>query len=219
MSAPLVEAKNLTKHFPQNGFLFNRGVVVHAVDNVSFAVQQGETLGLVGESGCGKSTVARLLLRLVEPTAGQVYFDGEAIHGLGREALRRLRREMQLVFQDPFSSLNPRMKVREIIGEPLRIHDTAGGKAKQARILELLELVGLGAAQAGRYPHEFSGGQRQRIGIARALALNPRFLVSDEPVSALDVSIRAQILNLMKDLPDLTHEIFKKRAKSVSSFF
>ena len=202
MSGPLVEAKNLTKHFPLNGFLSNKAAVIHAVDGVSFSVKKGETLGLVGESGCGKSTVARLLLRLIEPSAGQVYFNGQAIYELGKEEMRRLRRDMQLVFQDPFSSLNPRMKVRDIIGEPLKIHGTASGKAKQEKILELMELVGLGPEQAGRYPHEFSGGQRQRVGIARALALNPSFIVTDEPVSALDVSIRAQILNLMKDLQD-----------------
>ncbi len=202
MSSPLVEVKNLTKHFPLNSFLSNKTTVIHAVDGVSFSMKKGETLGLVGESGCGKSTVARLLLRLVEPSAGQVFFNGQAIYELGKKEIRRLRREMQLVFQDPFSSLNPRMKIRDIIGEPLKIHGTASGKARQEKILELMELVGLGPEQAGRYPHEFSGGQRQRIGIARALALNPRFIINDEPVSALDVSIRAQILNLMKDLQD-----------------
>lgn len=201
MSDILLEASNLTKHFHAEGFPARRAVI-HAVENVSFCINKGETLGLVGESGCGKSTVGRLLLRLIEPTAGQVYFNGRAIYELGRKELQLLRREMQIIFQDPFSSLNPRMTVKDIIKEPLDIHGLVARGARKKRIMELLDMVGLSAEHLNRYPHEFSGGQRQRIGIARALALNPQFIVADEPVSSLDVSIRAQILNLMKDLQE-----------------
>ena len=200
MSDVLVEAKNLTRHFRSSGFSARKRALIRAVEGVSFSIKKGETLGLVGESGCGKSTVGRLLLRLIEPTAGEAYFNGQAIYELGRKEMQLLRREMQIIFQDPFSSLNPRMTIKDIIGEPLDIHGLAVKGNKKAKILELLEMVGLSPEHASRYPHEFSGGQRQRIGIARALALRPRFIVADEPVSSLDVSIRAQILNLMKDL-------------------
>jgi oligopeptide/dipeptide ABC transporter ATP-binding protein len=170
------------------------------VDGVSFEIRRGETLGLVGESGCGKSTVARLILRLVEPTAGEVYFGKTSVFQTNKEELRQLRRKMQIVFQDPYSSLNPRMPVEEIVGEGLTIHGLAKGTEKKNRVAELLEMVGLGREHMGRYPHEFSGGQRQRIGIARALAVEPEFLIADEPVSALDVSIQAQVINLFEDL-------------------
>jgi peptide/nickel transport system ATP-binding protein len=200
----LVEIRGLTKHFPVSaGFLFAREVgVVRAVDGVSFDVAAGETLGLVGESGCGKSTTGRLLLRLIEPTAGEVRFAGREVTALGREEMRALRREAQIIFQDPYGALDPRMTVEEIVAEPLIIHGARAGKETRARVAELLGLVGLAPAHAARYPHEFSGGQRQRIGIARALALEPRFLVCDEPVSALDVSVQAQIVNLLQDLQE-----------------
>jgi oligopeptide transport system ATP-binding protein len=204
MSERLVEVAGLTKHYPvEAGFLFSREVAtVRAVDGVSFDIESGETLGLVGESGCGKSTTGRLLLRLIEPTAGQVRFAGKEVTTLGRDELRALRREAQIIFQDPYGALDPRMNVEEIVAEPLVIHGAKKGRETRARVAELLGLVGLTAAHAARYPHEFSGGQRQRIGIARALALNPRFLVCDEPVSALDVSIQAQIVNLLQDLQE-----------------
>ncbi|HKV56395.1 MAG TPA: ABC transporter ATP-binding protein [Candidatus Binataceae bacterium] len=173
-----------------------------AVDGVTLKIDTGETLGLVGESGSGKSTLGRLILRLIEPTNGQVFFDGRELGALSRRELRHLRREMQLVFQDPYSSLNPRMRVRAIVAEGIEIHGLARGQEKEQRIRELLQMVGLGADALDRYPHEFSGGQRQRIGIARALAVGPRFLVLDEPVSALDVSIQAQIINLLQDLQE-----------------
>ncbi|MFQ5802055.1 MAG: ABC transporter ATP-binding protein [Candidatus Methylomirabilales bacterium] len=196
---PLVEVKNLRKYFP-----IKRGVgeraALRAVDGVSFEIRAGETLGLVGESGCGKSTVARLILRLIEPTAGEVCFGKTSVFQANKEELRQLRRKMQIVFQDPYSSLNPRMPVEEIVGEGLTIHGLARGKEKKDRVAELLEMVGLGREHMGRYPHEFSGGQRQRIGIARALAVGPEFLIADEPVSALDVSIQAQVINLFEDL-------------------
>jgi oligopeptide transport system ATP-binding protein len=199
---PLVEAIDLVKHFPvSGGSLFGKpAAMVKAVDGVSISIPAGATVGLVGESGCGKSTMGRLLLRLIEPTAGAVAFDGENILALEGRAMRQLRGRMQIVFQDPHSSLNPRRKVGDIIGRPLVIHGTGSRSAARKRAAELLELVGLPAEAADRYPHEFSGGQRQRIGIARALALNPSFIVLDEPTSSLDVSVQAQILNLLNDL-------------------
>jgi oligopeptide transport system ATP-binding protein len=202
-TAPLVRVENLSKEFPAGSTgLFGSKLTVKAVTGVNLEIHRGETLGLVGESGSGKSTLGRLILRLLEPTAGRVYFDGRDLSTLGRAELRALRQKMQLVFQDPYSSLNPRMRVRSIVGEGIEIHRLARGKEKEARIIALLEMVGLGADALDRYPHEFSGGQRQRIGIARALAVNPSFLVLDEPVSALDVSIQAQIINLLQDLQE-----------------
>lgn len=205
----LVVVRNLKKYFPVTGGIFSRITGwIKAVDDVSFNIKPGETLGLVGESGCGKTTTGRVLLRLLEPTEGDVFFEGNEVFELGREELRRLRRDMQIVFQDPYASLNPRMTVGDIIGEPLEIHNVARGKEKENRVRELLETVGLSALHARRYPHEFSGGQRQRIGVARALALNPKLIVCDEPVSALDVSIQSQVLNLLEDLQeefDLTY--------------
>jgi oligopeptide transport system ATP-binding protein len=205
--AALVRAEGLSKEFPAGGdalFARNR-LTVKAVTAVNLEIFPGETLGLVGESGSGKSTLGRLILKLVEPSAGTVWFDGRELSTLGRKDLRALRREMQLVFQDPYASLNPRMKVRAIVGEGIEIHNLARGREKEKRIAELLEMVGLGADTMNRYPHEFSGGQRQRIGIARALAVGPRFIVLDEPVSALDVSIQAQIINLLQDLQERLH--------------
>jgi oligopeptide/dipeptide ABC transporter ATP-binding protein len=199
---PLIEAVGLTKHFPiTSGILFAREVgAVRAVDGVDFAIARGRTLGLVGESGCGKSTTGRMLIRLIEPTAGTIRFAGEALSGAGPERLRAMRREMQIIFQDPYGSLNPRMRVEDIIAEPLVVHRQGTRTEQSRRVRELLEVVGLASSHGERFPHEFSGGQRQRIGIARALALNPKFIVCDEPVSALDVSIQAQIINLMQDL-------------------
>jgi oligopeptide transport system ATP-binding protein len=196
---PLLEVRDLRKYFPIKRGIGER-VALRAVDGVSFEIRRGETLGLVGESGCGKSTVARLILRLIEPTAGEVYFGKTSVFQTNKEELRQLRRKMQIVFQDPYSSLNPRMPVEEIVGEGLTIHGLAKGTEKKNRVAELLEMVGLGREHMGRYPHEFSGGQRQRIGIARALAVEPEFLIADEPVSALDVSIQAQVINLFEDL-------------------
>jgi peptide/nickel transport system ATP-binding protein len=198
---PLVAVRDVRKHYPLRGGPFGgaRGWV-RAVDGVSLAIQAGETLGLVGESGCGKSTLGRLMLGLVEPTAGDVLFDGRSLLRLRARELRALRRQMQIIFQDPYGSLNPRMRVASIVGEGLAIHGLGTRAERRARVAELLELVGLPPQAAGRYPHEFSGGQRQRIGIARALAVGPRFVVADEAVSALDVSIQAQILNLLQDL-------------------
>lgn len=203
-TAPLLEVRNLVKHFPiTKGIIFSKQVgAVKAVDGVSFTINRGETLGLVGESGCGKSTTGRLILRLIEATSGEVIFEGRNILKLGREEMRELRRDMQIIFQDPYASLNPRMTVGDIIGEPLHIHGIARGKEKDRRVRELLEVVGLASYHARRYPHEFSGGQRQRIGVARALAVNPKIIVCDEPVSALDVSIQAQVINLLQDLQE-----------------
>lgn len=202
MSTPLLSVKNLTKQFDVgSGFLLRSNAVVHAVDGVSFSIGAGETLGLVGESGSGKSTTGRCILRLVEPTAGEIWFEGRNVSALDMSAFRALCRDMQIIFQDPFASLNPRMTVGTIIGEALTIHKLA--KSKEAfteRVVELLETVGLQADHMHRYPHEFSGGQRQRIGIARALAVEPKLIVCDEPVSALDVSIQAQVINLLEDL-------------------
>ncbi|HKC63956.1 MAG TPA: dipeptide ABC transporter ATP-binding protein, partial [Pyrinomonadaceae bacterium] len=192
----LVRVRGLVKHFPVEG----SDDVVRAVDGVTFEILSGETLGLVGESGCGKSTVGRLLLRLIEPTAGEIEFEGRDVRALSKSELRGLRREMQIIFQDPYASLNPRMKVRDIVGEPLVIHGLKSKEEKRARVAELLKRVGLDPEYMNRYPHEFSGGQRQRIGIARALALNPKLIVADEPVSALDVSVQAQVVNLLQDL-------------------
>ncbi len=201
MSEPLLEVTDLTKYFPIRKGFFQRTVGhVRAVDGVSFSVARGEILGLVGESGCGKTTTGRCILRLIEPTSGSVRFEGREVVGLSRGAMRSLRREMQIIFQDPFSSLNPRLTVRAMLAEVLRVHGLARGAALQERITALLRQVGLSPSQAARYPHEFSGGQRQRIGIARALAVGPKLIVADEPVSALDVSIQAQIVNLLKDL-------------------
>jgi oligopeptide transport system ATP-binding protein len=198
----LLEVKNLVKHYPvTKGFIFQRQVgAVKAVDGLDFYIRKGETLGLVGESGCGKTTTGRVILRLQEPTSGEALFEGRDIFKLHKEELRRMRRDMQIIFQDPYSSLNPRMTVGDIIGEPLEIHNLARGRDKIRRVQELLEVVGLSPYHANRYPHEFSGGQRQRIGIARALAVNPKLIIADEPVSALDVSIQAQVLNLLESL-------------------
>ncbi|HJR04915.1 MAG TPA: dipeptide ABC transporter ATP-binding protein [Methylomirabilota bacterium] len=198
----LLRIKNLKKYFPIRGGLFSREVArVHAVDDVSFDLLKGETLGLVGESGCGKSTTGRCILRLIEPTAGEVWFEDKNVTTLDKRSLRHLRRDMQIIFQDPYASLNPRMTVGSIIGEALVIHKLAKSKRERdERVVHLLETVGLNADHLRRYPHEFSGGQRQRIGIARALAVSPKLIVADEPVSALDVSIQAQVINLLEDL-------------------
>ena len=197
---PLVEVRNLTKRFPiTKGIIFQREVArVHAVEDVSFQIYPGETLGLVGESGCGKSTTARLVLKLLEATSGQVFFEGRDITRLSRAEMRPLRREMQMIFQDPYASLNPRQTVGQIIGAPFTIHKTEGDTRR--KVQDLMARTGLNPEHYNRYPHEFSGGQRQRIGVARALALRPKLIVCDEPVSALDVSIQAQILNLLEDL-------------------
>ena len=200
--APVLKVDGLIKHFPVGRGLIRRRVIglVRAVEDVSFEIARGETLALVGESGCGKSTTGRLVLRLMDPTAGSVRFKGEEIANLDKNALRRLRRHMQIIFQDPYASLNPRMTVGEILAEPLNVHEIGTPTERAARVRELLEVVGLLPEHARRYPHQFSGGQRQRIGIARALAVNPDLIVCDEPVSALDVSIQAQIVNLLQNL-------------------
>jgi peptide/nickel transport system ATP-binding protein/oligopeptide transport system ATP-binding protein len=199
----LVEARDLVKEFPVRGGVFGRTLAkVHAVSGVNFTLKRGETLGLVGESGCGKSTTGRLLLHLIEPTAGQVFFEGRDLTTLSRKELRKLRQRFQIVFQDPYSSLNPRMTTGNAIAEPLRVHKGLSTADANARVQELLQLVGLSPEHANRFPHEFSGGQRQRIGVARALALDPDMLVLDEPVSALDVSIQAGIVNLFRDLQE-----------------
>ncbi len=192
----LVRVRGLVKHFPVQG----SDDVVRAVDGVTFEILKGETLGLVGESGCGKSTVGRLLLRLIEPTEGEVYFENQNVTVLRGKALRDLRGEMQIIFQDPYASLNPRIRVRDIVAEPLVIHGIGGKEEQRERVADLMRKVGLDPDYMSRYPHEFSGGQRQRIGIARALALNPKLIVADEPVSALDVSVQAQVVNLLEDL-------------------
>ncbi|HSC93170.1 MAG TPA: ATP-binding cassette domain-containing protein [Gaiellaceae bacterium] len=220
----LLEVTDLAKHFPiKSGLLIDRTVDwVKAVDDVSFEIREGETLGLVGESGSGKSTTGYCILRLLEPTHGSVRFEGRELTDLGREEMRKVRREMQIVFQDPYASLDPRMTVGDIVGEPLAVHGIGTRRDRRARIRELLDVVGFDPAFVNRYPHEFSGGQRQRIGIARALALNPKLIVCDEPVSALDVSIQAQILNLLKDLQDefgltylfIAHDLAVVRAMS-----
>jgi peptide/nickel transport system ATP-binding protein len=200
---PLLEVKNLKKYFPIRGGILSRVVAnVKAVEDVSFAIKPGEVVGLVGESGSGKTTAGRSILRLIEPTEGEVLFDGVDVVQLNKARMREYRKKMQIIFQDPFASLNPRMSVGDIIGEALQIHNLAKGKAREDRVADLLERVGLAAGHMRRYPHEFSGGQRQRIGIARALAVDPQFIVADEPVSALDVSIQAQVVNLLQDLKE-----------------
>lgn len=205
MGEILLSIKNLSKFFPIiGGFLKRkRAGCVKAVDGVSFDIFEGETLGLVGESGCGKSTTARLILRLEEPTSGDIFFEGQDISKLSKKALRTLRKNIQVVFQDPYSSFNPRMTVREIIAEPLIVHDLVDRFNIDEKVKHLMNIVGLDYAYAPRYPHEFSGGQRQRIGLAKALSLNPKFIILDEPVSALDVSVRAQIINLLQDLQEM----------------
>jgi oligopeptide/dipeptide ABC transporter ATP-binding protein len=200
-ASPVLEVKNLKKHFPvRRGFLGRQSGTVHAVDGVSFAVQAGETLGLVGESGCGKSTAGKVILKLIEPTAGEIYLDGERIDRLSRGAMRRRRSKVQVVFQDPYSSLNPRMRAKEIVAEPLRNFGYVERAEIEDRVAVLFRQVGLRRDQLPRFPHEFSGGQRQRLVIARALALKPKLIVCDEPVSALDVSVQAQVINLLADL-------------------
>jgi len=203
-TTPLLEVKNLQKYFPVQGGFFGGTVGrVHAVDTISFSVKRGQTLGLVGESGCGKSTLGRTLLRLTEPTGGEILYEGKDLSKATPAEMRALRRDLQIIFQDPFASLNPRMSIREILSEPYEIHGLyPNPDERRAQIINLLKEVGLNPEAADRYPHEFSGGQRQRIGIARALALKPKLIVADEPVSALDVSIQSQILNLMMDLRD-----------------
>jgi oligopeptide transport system ATP-binding protein len=199
----LLELRHVKRYFPiRQGILQREVARVHAVDDVSFTVKQGETLGLVGESGCGKSTLGRTIIRLLEPTAGEIVFDGEQIEGLKPRRLRPLRREMQMVFQDPYASLNPRKRVGTIISDPMKIHGIGNARERKARVEDLLRTVGLSPEHYNRFPHEFSGGQRQRIGIARALALRPKLIVADEPVSALDVSIQSQMLNLLEDLQE-----------------
>jgi ABC-type glutathione transport system ATPase component len=199
---PLVQIRNLTKVFPLGESIFGGGArgEVRAVDDVSLEIQSGETLGLVGESGSGKSTLGRLVLRLIEPTSGRILFEGQDLLTASRGQMRRRRRDMQIIFQDPFGSLDPRMRVEDVVGEPLIIHERLNPSVRRARVAELLKAVGLDQSAMRRFPHEFSGGQRQRIGIARALALRPKFIVADEPVSALDVSVGAQIVNLMAQL-------------------
>ena len=199
----LLKVEDLKMHFPIYRGVFQRQVgAVRAVDGISFDVMRGETLGLVGESGCGKSTTGRAILQLYKPTAGQVHFEGADLNKLRGEELRKMRRKMQMIFQDPYASLNPRMTVEQIVGEPLMVHSVATGKEIQERVKQLLELVGLNPAFSTRYPHEFSGGQRQRIGVARSLALQPSFIICDEPISALDVSIQAQVVNLLEELQE-----------------
>ena len=203
MTEPLISAQNLAKHFDVGGggmFLRGRTSKLRAVDDVALSIMPGETLGLVGESGCGKSTLGRLLIRLLDPTAGSIRFQGQEITGLGRAAMREFRRSMQIIFQDPYGALNPRMAVEDIIAEPLVIHGAKHGTETRQQVTEMLDRVGLPRRALDRFPHEFSGGQRQRIGLARALAMEPEVLVADEPVSALDVSVQAQVLKLLADL-------------------
>jgi len=199
---PLLEVRHLVKEFGRRGGLLRKGSVVRAVNDVSFAIEEGETFGLVGESGSGKTTTGRCILRLIEPTSGEVRFNGEDVLSFSRSRMRQARRDMQIVFQDPYSSLNPRMRVGAIVEEPLIIHRIGSKPERRARVAELFELVGLDPAQLARYPHQFSGGQRQRIGLARALALKPSLVIADEPVSALDVSVQAQVINLLMDLQE-----------------
>jgi peptide/nickel transport system ATP-binding protein len=196
----LVEVSHLVKHFVRNAGLFRKGTLVKAVDDVSFTIEEGETFGLVGESGSGKTTTGRCMLRLIDPTSGEVWVRGENVLGFSSRRLREARRDMQIVFQDPYSSLNPRMRARQIVEEPLIIHRLGDRRVRRERVAELFHLVGLDPTHLERYPHQFSGGQRQRIGLARALALNPSFVILDEPVSALDVSVQAQVVNLLMDL-------------------
>jgi len=198
----LIQVRDLKKYFYREGFLSAEKKPIRAVDGISFSIRKGETLGLVGESGCGKTTAGKSILRLIEPTSGQILFKGQDIVSLDRKAMRKLRPHMQFIFQDPYESLNPRMKVGEIVGEGMEVHGIARGKEKMRKVSEILDQVGLHPQDASRYAHEFSGGQRQRIGIARAISLHPELVVADEPVSALDVSIQAQILNLLTDLRD-----------------
>lgn len=201
MSEPLLQVKGLKKYFPITGGVFGKKIgEVKAVDDVTFTVYKGETLGIVGESGCGKSTTGRMLLRLIEPTEGSIVFEGKEVTKLSKSELRKMRRDMQMIFQDPFASLNPRHTVEKILEEPLVVHGIGSKEERKKRVQEMLEVVGLGRYHAKRYPHQFSGGQRQRIGIARALMTNPKLIIADEPVSALDVSIQAQVLNLLEDL-------------------
>jgi oligopeptide transport system ATP-binding protein len=201
LNEPLLQVKGLKKYFPITGGIFGKKIgEVKAVDNVSFTVYKGETLGLVGESGCGKSTTGRMLLRLIEPTEGSIVFENKEITSLSKSELRKMRRQMQMVFQDPFASLNPRHTVEKILEEPLIVHGIGSKQERKKRVQEMLEVVGLSSYHARRYPHQFSGGQRQRIGIARALMTHPKLIIADEPVSALDVSIQAQVLNLLEDL-------------------
>jgi ABC-type oligopeptide transport system ATPase subunit len=202
---PLVEVSHLSKHFTRDAGLFRSGTRVAAVDDVSFSIEEGETFALVGESGSGKTTTGRCMLRLVEPSSGEVRFRGENVLDFSKRRLREARRDMQIVFQDPYSSLNPRMRAREIVEEPLVIHRLGTRAERKTRVAELFRLVGLNPVHLERYPHQFSGGQRQRIGLARALALNPSFVILDEPVSALDVSVQAQVVNLLMDLQEQLH--------------
>jgi ABC-type oligopeptide transport system ATPase subunit len=202
---PLVEVSHLVKHFVRDAGLFRAGTRVAAVDDISFGIDEGETFGLVGESGSGKTTTGRCMLRLIEPSSGVVRFRGENVLEFSGRRMREARRDMQIVFQDPYSSLNPRMRARAIVEEPLIIHSAGGRDDRRARVAELFRLVGLDPTHLDRYPHQFSGGQRQRIGLARALALNPSFVILDEPVSALDVSVQAQVVNLLMDLQEQLH--------------
>ncbi|MBM7647039.1 oligopeptide transport system ATP-binding protein [Scopulibacillus daqui] len=203
MGEPLLTVENLKKHFPIESGIFGRAAGhIKAVDGVSFTVHEGETLGLVGESGCGKSTTGRMILRLIEPTDGRIVFAGKEMTKLPKRELREIRKDIQMIFQDPFASLNPRHTVERIIEEPMIVHKLGGKKERKRRVKELLEVVGLDSYHAKRYPHQFSGGQRQRIGIARALAVNPKLIIADEPVSALDVSVQSQVLNLLSDLQE-----------------